>query len=1001
MEVMNILLIEENIKDASLIEKHLTSIKELSFRLEHFTQLNEAGEYLLHNSASIILLVMNHSDVNELEKVRRTRKIAPSLPIVVLLKSPDKEFGLLAISVGADDYLLKDSLNHELTLRIFRYAIERKNSLEKAIESERKYKELVNLLPQLVFEIDLNGNLTLVNDLAFKTFGYTREDFANKLNAIQMIEEKDRVRASQNIQKVMGGIVNSDNEYILLRKDGSTFPALIFSSPTVINGEVNGLRGIIIDITERKRAEKSLKLSEEKFNAAFQYSPIAMTIQNSDDRFIDVNDSFLKMTEYSREEIIGFHGKELNLWATKEERERAQEHFRLNGMAKDYEFRFRKKSGKVGIGIIWTEQINLDGKTAVLTSTLDITDRRIAEEAVRKNQEKYRNIFDFAPVGIYQSTIDGKFLSVNEKLVQILGYDSKDDLMICNLGKDIYLKEKEREKTISAFNSKGNVVDLELCWMKKDGTPTWIQLTAQVIKDDSGKTQYYEGFVRDVNEQREAEAKLRENQKLLSVVIETLPLGVWLIDQQGNITHGNTVVQKIWGGAKYVGIDKYGLYKGWFVNTGKKIEPEEWGAARAVRNGESIINEEIEIESFDHKRKVILHSAVPIRNSRKEIIGAIVVNQEITELRLKDAQIRKLSRAVEQSPVLIVITDTSGVIEYVNPKFEEVTGYSSEEVIGRNPRFLKSGYTAKETYEELWKTISAGNEWRGEFHNVCKNGTMYWESAVISPIKNSAGVVTNYLAVKEDISKQKQITAELIHAKEHAEDLDNLKSEFLAQMSHEIRTPLNILLSFSTYIKEILEERDQLTDELDQYFMATRNAGKRIIRTIELILNMSDLKSGGFINHPKTTELYNDILKPVYNQFHQSVDERKIKFDLVQKSDSLFANIDQFAVEQLLIHIIDNAIKFTEKGQVLIQADRNQSGNIVIKVEDTGVGIGKKYMEKLFTPFTQEDQGYSRSFEGNGLGLALVKKYCELNNIHIDVQSEKRVGTIFTLTFPK
>jgi signal transduction histidine kinase len=197
----------------------------------------------------------------------------------------------------------------------------------------------------------------------------------------------------------------------------------------------------------------------------------------------------------------------------------------------------------------------------------------------------------------------------------------------------------------------------------------------------------------------------------------------------------------------------------------------------------------------------------------------------------------------------------------------------------------------------------------------------------------------------------------------------------------------------------VLDERQHLTDDLDQYFSTVSIAGKRIIRTIELILNMSDLKSGSYVNDPKPTDVYNEILKDVYHQLHRYADEKKLQFDLIQKSDSLFVNVDQFATEQSLIQIIGNAIKFTEKGHVTICAEENETGNPVITIEDTGVGIGEEYMKMLYTAFTQEDQGYSRSFEGNGLGLALAKKYCDLNNIQIDVKSEKRKGTIFTLTF--
>ncbi|MHB9041765.1 MAG: PAS domain-containing sensor histidine kinase, partial [Melioribacteraceae bacterium] len=382
------------------------------------------------------------------------------------------------------------------------------------------------------------------------------------------------------------------------------------------------------------------------------------------------------------------------------------------------------------------------------------------------------------------------------------------------------------------------------------------------------------------------------------------------------------------------------------------------------------------------------------------IAGVVVVNQDITEKKSKELQIRMLSSAVEQSTVSVLITDLKGQIEYVNKKFLESTGYTREEVLGKNPSILKSGFTSNNEYKNMWETITAGNEWRGELLNKTKDGNLFWEFEIISPIRNNSGTVTNYLAVKEDISNQKRMTKELIAAKEHAEHSDNLKTEFIAQMSHEIRTPLNILLSFSNFIKEELSDKKQLTNDLEEYFFKVDNAGTRIIRTIELILNMSELQSGSYSNDPKPTDISNEILTPIYHRFHQLVDEEKLQFELIRNAAPLPSDVDHYSVEQIFNHLIENAIKFTEKGFVKIYVDKNEIGKAVVKIEDTGIGIGENYLEHLYSPFSQEDRGYARSFEGNGLGLALVKKYCDLNNIQISVLSKKREGSAFTLIFP-
>ena len=170
------------------------------------------------------------------------------------------------------------------------------------------------------------------------------------------------------------------------------------------------------------------------------------------------------------------------------------------------------------------------------------------------------------------------------------------------------------------------------------------------------------------------------------------------------------------------------------------------------------------------------------------------LRRAIDSLRVSEEQIHRLSQAIEQSPVSIVITDLAGTIEYANPKFCEVTGYAYDEIIGKNPRILKSGELSDEAYRDMWQTISSGREWRGEFHNRKKNGELFWELASISPIIDDEGTITSYLAVKEDITERKRAEREIIAAKDLAEHSDLLKDAYIANISHEIRTPLNVII---------------------------------------------------------------------------------------------------------------------------------------------------------------------------------------------------------------
>lgn len=747
---------------------------------------------------------------------------------------------------------------------------ERKKSEAALIDSERKFKDMAELLPQTIFETDENGTLTYTNEVSFKLFGYSKEDFSQKLTALEMIDPKERSIAAENILRVMRGEETTTHEYTALRKNGTTFPVLIFSSPIIKNGKVLGLRGTIIDITERKRAEEALRDSEERI------------------KFINNN----LVTSMIYQLVIDKQGAR----------------------------RFTYLSDNVQLlhGITLQEVMSDAG---LLYNQILVSDRA--------------------------------------------RFDREEELAI---------------KTLSKFETEVRIVN-------RKGEERWVQLVSHPTKMPDGSISF-SGIESDITERKNSEEQIL----LLSRAVENSPVTIMITNEEGKIEYVNRKFIELTGYA----LEEVKGKKPSILKSGDKSDEDYNILWKTIKSGKEWRGE------FHNRKKngdLYWESAtiVPIKNDR---IFFLALKEDITERKRSEEKILLLANAIESVRECVTITDHENKILFTNNAFRETYGYSEQELIGKDISLVRSQSVAnKTTYDILPRTKDGG--WYGEVMNRKKDGTDFPVYLSSAPIRDENGKQIALIGVASDITQEIIAREELIKAKEHAEQSDKLKSEFLAQMSHEVRTPLNILLSFSTYIKEILEERQHLTEDLDEYFSATSNAGKRIIRTIELILNMSDLKSGGFVNVPKPTDIYNDILKDVFHQFIGSVNENKVKFDLVQKSDSLFANVDQYSTEQLLIHIIDNAIKFTEKGHVCIYAEKNHHGNSVVRIEDTGIGMTKEYLKRLFTVFSQEDQSYSRAYDGNGLGLALVKKYCELNNIQIDVQSEKGMGTIFTLTFPK
>ena len=392
---------------------------------------------------------------------------------------------------------------------------------------------------------------------------------------------------------------------------------------------------------------------------------------------------------------------------------------------------------------------------------------------------------------------------------------------------------------------------------------------------------------------------------------------------------------------------------------------------------------------------VILYSR-PIKHDNNVVgIGGFAI--DLSQKKESEATIRKLSLSVEQSPVLIMITNKKGIIEYVNPRFSEVTGYSFDEAVGKNPRIVQSGKTPKEVYTNMWKKILSGSEWKGELLNSKKDGSEYWESLTISPIKDSAGNITHFLGIKEDITDQKKLVQDLREAKDKAEIANRLKSEFLAQMSHEIRTPINAIVSFSNLLKDELQLK--MPEDLEMGFNIIDKAGRRIIRTIDLLLNLSEIQAGTYDYAPTNVDICAEVLSSLVLEFKPLALEKSIEFDFNIDTEQTEIYADLYTVIQIFNNLIDNAVKFTMAGKISVSVSK-PTKNLIVTIKDTGVGISKEYLPNIFLPFTQEDQGYTRKFEGNGIGLLLVKKFCEMNNIDIKIKSVKNEGTTITLIFP-
>lgn len=268
----------------------------------------------------------------------------------------------------------------------------------------------------------------------------------------------------------------------------------------------------------------------------------------------------------------------------------------------------------------------------------------------------------------------------------------------------------------------------------------------------------------------------------------------------------------------------------------------------------------------------------------------------------------------------------------------------------------------------------------------------------LSIIMITNGLEKTLVKEKEIIRSLEMKSNELINAKEEAEKANSLKSEFLAQMSHEVRSPINTILGSVSMLKENLNSFTK--EEIEDVFAIINRGSNRVIRTIDSILNMSEIHTGSFHVKYEPIFIITDVIKPVVAELKHLAENKRLSLELIVPSgEDFLINSDRYATTQIFVNLIDNAIKYTQKGGIKIIVELSNDF-VVVHVKDTGIGMSKEYMENIFKPFSQEEGGYSRRFEGNGLGLALVKKYCELNNASIAVKSIKDEGSKFSISFP-
>jgi PAS domain S-box-containing protein len=781
--------------------------------------------------------------------------------------------------------------------------------------------------------------------------------------------------------------------------------------------------GTHTDITDRKLTEERLRDSEARFRAAFEQASVGMAYTSAEGgRWLLVNQCFCDLLGYTREELLACSFSDVTHPDDyPHDAELAQRI--LRGEVDSYvrEKRYLRKDGQaVWASVTATLVRRPDGTPDYFAGVIvDITERKRAEALTRELSDRLRHYLTASPGITYALAVEGaQFVPewVSGNVERLLGYTVEQVLDPGWWPAHVHPDDFDTALRAVPRLLSGGADAHEYRIRRADGTWIWISDQLRVERDAAGTPLRIVGAWTDVTDRHEMQQQLAASERRFRAAFEQASVGMAHTLPDGRRLMVN---QRF---ADMLGYTREEL----LARTVEKVtHPDDY--ARDLELAQRVIGGAV--DSYAREKRYLRKdgqilwakvSTTLVRNAdgTPDYFAGVIV--DITERKRAEQTLRQLSQAVEQTSEAIVITDAHGTIEYVNDSFVRVSGYSRDDVLGRNPRMLQSGRTPRATYEAMWAALSAGRPWSGEFDNRRKDGSLYIESATISPIRQPDGQVTHYVAVKEDVTEKRRIaeelehhrhrleqrvaerTAELQEARRLADAANEAKSAFIANMSHEIRTPMNGVLG----MLEVLEQ-GQLTERQADMVRTARDSGRTLLGIIDDILDFSKIEAGR-LQIERVPMSVADVVETLCESLLPIAMQKQVDLSVFVAPD-IPARVlsDPLRLRQILFNLIGNAIKFSagrpdRAGRVAVRVTVAQRAplRLALTVIDNGIGIAAEHIAQLFVAFTQAEVSTTRRFGGTGLGLAVCKRLADLMGGQISVTSTLGAGSTFMLTLP-
>jgi PAS domain S-box-containing protein len=869
--------------------------------------------------------------------------------------------------------------------------------------SEERFRVIASSTPdhvalqdeELRYVFVINPQLGLTQE---DMIGRTDYDFLSREEADRLTEVKTRVLETGEPAHFETSLMSEEGEGEFF--DGTYVPDVD------ADGRIKGLIGYFRNVTERKQIEEALRDSGLFIASILDTTPNLVYIYDLiENRNVYSNREVSQFLGYTPEQIKAF-GSTLfeNILHPDDAALAARHHERCaeagDGDVLEVEYRMKHSDGQWrwlrsrDVAFACDEQGRV---TQILGFTEDITERRQAEQALRDSEEKFRNLFDNAEVGMFRTRLDGsEMLDLNDRYLEILGYDREE--LIGKPSVTVWADPREREAMAQTLEATGRVLDLEFDLLTKQGEVRRCLTSLKLYRDEG----ILEGSITDITERKQLE---REFARVASFP-ERNPTPIVEVDADGGVFYMNPAARRLLPDLRERGFDHSWL-SGLEAEFTRLREGDSDETARDVAWDGSAFQQNVHY----------------IRDEDRIRIYAV----DITERKQAEEALRReeeLYRATfDQAAVGIANVSVDGSWTRVNQRLCDILGYTREELLGLTFADITHPDDVGDNVEHL-NAIVAGEEdtYETEKRYFRKDGSVVWVDLNVGAIRREDGSLDHQVTVLEDITASKQaeeslresearlrVLAESLEARvtqrthELEETIAQLteaneaKTRFLRSMSHELRTPLNSVIGFSSVLADGIP--GQVNEEQARQLAMIKSSGQHLLALINDILDVSRIEAGAVEVHPEPIDVA-ALLAEAVDECGPSARDKGLALTSEVSEPVPTLCSDPRAVRQILLNLISNAVKFTDAGEVVVRAFQPSAHVVCFSVSDTGRGIAAEERERVFREFEQAP-GQAPNIEGTGLGLAICRGLAGSLGGTLKLESTLGESSTFTLTLPE